>query len=76
MSCINLSFYVDKIGRRRRRRKQLLDDLKEWTGYWKWKERAIDSTVCRTGIGGGLTLEDGTDRFSRNVCEELPLLNV
>jgi hypothetical protein len=29
-------------GRRRRRHKQLLDDLKEKTGYWKLKEGAID----------------------------------
>jgi len=28
-----------------RRHKQLLDDLKEKTGYWKWKEEALDRTL-------------------------------
>ena len=31
-------------GRRGRRRKQLLDDLKEMRGYWKLKEEALDRT--------------------------------
>jgi hypothetical protein len=35
-------------GRRRRRRKQLLDDLKEKRGYSKLKEVAIDRTLWRT----------------------------
>jgi hypothetical protein len=39
--------------RRRRRRKQLLDDLKEKRSYWKLKEEALDGTVCRTGFGRG-----------------------
>jgi hypothetical protein len=63
MSWINLQFYADKIGRRRRRRKQLLDDLGEWRGYWKWKEEVIARTVCRTRFGGGLTLEYVTDKI-------------
>jgi hypothetical protein len=29
-------------GRRGRRRKQLLNDLKEKRGYWKLKEEALD----------------------------------
>ena len=33
-----------------RRRKQLLDDLKEATGYWKLKEEALDRAVRRTGL--------------------------
>ena len=32
-------------GRRGRRRKQLLNDLKETRGYWKLKEEALDSTL-------------------------------
>jgi hypothetical protein len=40
-------------GRRGRRRKQLLDDLKEKKGYWKLKEEALDRTVCRTCFGRG-----------------------
>jgi len=37
--------------RRGRRRKQLLDDLKEKRGYWKLKEEALDRTLWRTGFG-------------------------
>jgi hypothetical protein len=33
---------IDMTGRRGRRRKQLLDDLKEKRGYWKLKEEALD----------------------------------
>jgi hypothetical protein len=40
-------------GRRGRRRKQLLDDLKEKRSYWKLKEEALDRTVCRTRFGRG-----------------------
>jgi len=36
------------MGRRGRRRKQLLDDLKENTGYWELKEEALDRTLWRT----------------------------
>jgi hypothetical protein len=32
--------------RRGRRRKQLLDDLKEERGYWKLKEEALYRTLC------------------------------
>jgi hypothetical protein len=37
--------------RRGRRRKQLLDDLKEKRGYWKLKEEALDRTLWRTRFG-------------------------
>jgi hypothetical protein len=36
-----------------RRRKQLLDDLKETTGYWALEVGALDRTVWRTGFGRG-----------------------
>jgi hypothetical protein len=36
-----------------KRRKQLLDDLKETTGYYKLKEGTLDRTWCRTGFGRG-----------------------
>jgi hypothetical protein len=39
--------------RRGRRRKQLLDDLKETREYWKLKEEALDSTVWTTGFERG-----------------------
>jgi hypothetical protein len=38
-------------GRRGRRRKQLLDNLKEKRRYWKLKEEALDRTLWRTRFG-------------------------
>jgi len=35
------------MGRPERRRKQLLDDLKEMRGYWKLEEEALDRTLWR-----------------------------
>jgi hypothetical protein len=40
-------------GRRRRRRKQLLYDLKEKRRYWKLKEETLDRTLWRTRFGKG-----------------------
>jgi hypothetical protein len=40
-------------GRRGRRRKQLLDDLKEKRRYWKLKEEAHDRTLWSTRFGRG-----------------------
>jgi hypothetical protein len=45
---------VEVTGRRERRRKELLDDLKEKRGYWKLKEKALDSTLWRIRFGRGL----------------------
>jgi hypothetical protein len=39
---------IEMTGRRGRRRKQLLDDLKEKRRYWKLKEEALDRTRWRT----------------------------
>jgi len=39
--------------RRGRRRKKLLDDLKETRGYCKLEEAALDRTVRRTRFGRG-----------------------
>jgi hypothetical protein len=36
-----------------RRRKQLLDKLKEKRGYWNFKEEALDRTACRTRFRRG-----------------------
>jgi len=41
------------MGRRGRRRKQLLDDLKEKRGYCKLKEEALDGTLWGTRFGRG-----------------------
>jgi ribosomal protein L35 len=36
---------IKMTGRRERRRKQLLNDLKEMRGYWKLNEDALDRTL-------------------------------
>jgi len=43
-------------GRRRRRRKELLNDLKEGREYWKLKEEALDRTMWRTCFERGYEL--------------------
>jgi hypothetical protein len=42
---------IEMMGRRGRRRKQLLCDLKEKRRYWKLIEEALDHTVWRTRFG-------------------------
>jgi hypothetical protein len=42
---------IEMTGRRGRRRKQLLDGLKEKRRYWKLKEEALDRTQWRTRFG-------------------------
>jgi hypothetical protein len=44
-------------GRRGRRRKKLLDNLKETREYWKLKEEAIDRTLWRTRFARGVELQ-------------------
>ena len=44
---------IEVTGRQRRRRKQLLDDLKETRCYCKLKEEALDRTVWGTRFGRG-----------------------
>jgi hypothetical protein len=44
---------IEMKGRRGRRRKQLLDDLKEKIRYWKLKEEALGRIVWRTRFGRG-----------------------
>jgi hypothetical protein len=45
--------WIEMMGRRGRRRKQLLDDLKEDRRYWKLKEETLDRTLWRTHFGRG-----------------------
>jgi hypothetical protein len=55
-SCIpfrKLEGRIEMTGRRGRRRKQLLDDLKEKKRYWKLREEALDRTLWRTRFGRG-----------------------
>jgi len=40
-------------GRRVRRRRKLLDELKERRGYFHLKEEALDRTMCRADFGRG-----------------------
>jgi replicative superfamily II helicase len=44
---------IEMTGRRGRRRKQLLDDLKEKRRYWKLKEETLDFTLWRSRFGRG-----------------------
>jgi hypothetical protein len=44
---------MGKTERRGRRRKQLLDDLKETREIWKLIEKALDGTLWRTGFVRG-----------------------
>jgi len=43
---------IEVMGRRQRRRKQLLDDLKETIGHWKWKEEVQIRTLWTSRYGG------------------------
>jgi hypothetical protein len=45
--------WVEVTGRRGRRRRKLLDDLKEGRGYSYVKEEALDRTMWRTRFGRG-----------------------
>jgi hypothetical protein len=49
----NIEGRIEVTGRQRRRRKQLLDSLKETIEYWKLKEEALDRTLWRTRFGRG-----------------------
>jgi hypothetical protein len=42
---------MEMAGRRGKRRKQLLDYLRETRGYWNLKEEALDCTVWGTRFG-------------------------
>ena len=44
---------IDMMGRQGRRRKQLLDHLKETQGYWKLKEEVLDRTLWWPGFWRG-----------------------
>ena len=61
--CVETAFYnrllrkdkrgIEVKGRRGRRRRKLLDDLKERGGYSHLKEEALDRTMCRARFGRG-----------------------
>jgi hypothetical protein len=47
---------IEMTGKRGRRRRQILDDLKEKRRYWKLKEEALDCTMWRTALEGATDL--------------------
>ena len=47
---------IEVTRRRGRRRKKLVDDLKDRRGYCQLKEEALDRTMWRTVFGRGLDL--------------------
>jgi hypothetical protein len=44
---------MEVMERRRRRLKQLLDDIKETRGYWKLEEEALDRSLWSNGFKNG-----------------------
>jgi hypothetical protein len=42
---------IEVTGRRRRRSKQLLDELQERRGYWELKQKALGRALWRTRSG-------------------------
>jgi hypothetical protein len=44
---------IEVTGRRGRRHRKLVDDLKERRGYFHLKEEALDRTMWRARLGGG-----------------------
>jgi hypothetical protein len=57
-------------GRRGRRHKQLLDDLKEKRGYWILKEEALDHDVSRTRLGRDYGPVVRPYTMSERMCEK------
>jgi hypothetical protein len=56
------------MGRQRRRRKQLVDDLREMRGYWKSEEEAI------VALCGKLALEEAVGLSLRKSAEYINVL--
>jgi hypothetical protein len=67
---------MEVTGRRERRGKQQLDDLKEMTGSWKLKEEALNRTALRTrfGRGYGRVVRQTTKLIIRILISPLQLL--
>jgi len=62
---------LEVTGRRGRRHKKLLDDIKETRGYCKLKQKEVHRTVWRTGSGrdDGPTCRKADNRM--NECMDL-----
>jgi hypothetical protein len=61
-------------GIRGRRRKQLLDDLKEKRGYWKLKEEALDRTPWISRFVTGCRLVRQTALWRYSPCPGDPVM--
>jgi hypothetical protein len=57
-------------GRRGRRRRKLLDDLKERRGYSHYKKEALDRTVWGAGFGRGFgpVVRQTAKRMNEYIC--------
>jgi hypothetical protein len=62
------------VERRRIKRKQLLDDLKERRGYWKLKDEALARSLWRNGFGrvSGLVVRRTADWMNIGRCRLVP----
>jgi hypothetical protein len=63
-------------GRRGRRRKQLLDDVKETRGYYKLQGEVLDRNVWGTGFGRGCGLVIGRSVKRVNYVETVVTLQI
>jgi hypothetical protein len=64
---------IEMIRRRGRRRKQLVDGIKEKRRYWELKEETLDRTMWRTCFakGCGLVIRQTADRMAATITTEL-----
>ena len=60
--------------KRGRRRRKLVDDLKERRGYCHLKEGALDRTMWRAGFGRGFgpVVRQTTNRECIIACQKMP----
>jgi len=61
---------IEVKGKRGRRRRQLLEGLKERRGYWKLKAEALDRILWRTrfGRGYGPVVRQATEWMNSVLC--------
>jgi hypothetical protein len=57
---------IEGRGRRGRRRKELLDDLKDTKPYWKWKQKVLNLSLLKTRFGRGYGYLARHDNYCTN----------
>ena len=69
----NIEGSVEVTRMRRRRRKPLLDNLKEKTGYWRLREETLDCTVWSSDVGRDCepVLRQTTERMNESINQRL-----